>query len=185
MNPDLIGFLFKQFAQSIFRYPLDNLYIGESKLDELDVRQNLLIKRAIGIKKLRGSSPLNKVIKIDSIKQLYMKHKMFFLKQLMNDKVCKDVLLYLKGYYRTFDRQNTTFCKQLDYVGKKIFIDCAEYSGNISLALIDDLFKCKNDGLVDSIKFIFIQIKSLMNTNLEYFYLYELVNDLLKINFYT
>ncbi|RNA41684.1 hypothetical protein BpHYR1_006780, partial [Brachionus plicatilis] len=48
MNPELIGFLYKQYAQSSIRQSLDSLYFGEKKLEEIDIKQNLLIKRGIG-----------------------------------------------------------------------------------------------------------------------------------------
>ena len=44
MKPETVSFLYKQFAQSIFRYHLDNIYISEKRLNEFDIRQNILIK---------------------------------------------------------------------------------------------------------------------------------------------
>ncbi|RNA24817.1 hypothetical protein BpHYR1_038473 [Brachionus plicatilis] len=43
-NPYLIGFLFKQFCQSIFRHELDNILIPNSMLSELDTRQKQLMR---------------------------------------------------------------------------------------------------------------------------------------------
>ena len=52
MNPNLVGFLYKQYCQSIFRHILDNIYIPSSLLKEFDIRQNILIKRMIGLKNI-------------------------------------------------------------------------------------------------------------------------------------
>ncbi|RMZ99599.1 hypothetical protein BpHYR1_024759 [Brachionus plicatilis] len=49
MKPETIAFLCKQFSQSIFRYHLDNIFINEKSLKEFDIRQNILIKRFIGL----------------------------------------------------------------------------------------------------------------------------------------
>ncbi|RNA16151.1 hypothetical protein BpHYR1_002428 [Brachionus plicatilis] len=35
MAPEMIGFLYKQYCQSILRYSMENLFISESKLNEL------------------------------------------------------------------------------------------------------------------------------------------------------
>ncbi|RMZ99984.1 hypothetical protein BpHYR1_002046, partial [Brachionus plicatilis] len=62
-SPDLLGFLYKQFCQSIFRYHLDTVWIGADKLSEFETRQNLLLKRALGIKKFARFRPMLEAIK--------------------------------------------------------------------------------------------------------------------------
>ncbi|RNA19040.1 hypothetical protein BpHYR1_028227 [Brachionus plicatilis] len=42
---------------------------------------------------------------------------------------------------------------------KSIPIDCLDYSKNIALELIDYMFKCDNQGPIDSTKFIMTLIK--------------------------
>ena len=59
-----------------------------------------------------------------------------------------------------------------------------DYSLKTSLEIIDHLFIEENRGLVDSIKFIVTKIKLNMELNLAYFKFYNLLNDLLKIDFY-
>ena len=94
MNPETIAFLYKQFSQSIFRYHLDNIFINEKSLKEFDIRQNILIKRFIGLSKFTKTKPLNKALKLESIRQIYYKHKIFFVKQIFNNQLCKNVLEY-------------------------------------------------------------------------------------------
>ncbi|CAF0881458.1 unnamed protein product [Brachionus calyciflorus] len=65
-NPYLIGFLFKQYCQSISKHVLDNILIPSS-LNELDTRQNLLLKRIFGLKKFTHISPLYEAFKIESL----------------------------------------------------------------------------------------------------------------------
>ncbi|RNA18642.1 hypothetical protein BpHYR1_049968 [Brachionus plicatilis] len=41
----------------------------------LKTRQNLLLKRVIGLKKFTHITPLNEALKIESVGQIYFKHK--------------------------------------------------------------------------------------------------------------
>ncbi len=59
LNPKTIAFIYKQFAQSIFRHGLDMLEITCTQLNMLEIRQNKLIKNAIGIGKFCKTTPLN------------------------------------------------------------------------------------------------------------------------------
>ena len=64
MRPETVSFLFKQFSQSIFRYHLDNIFISDKQLSEFDIRQNILVKRIIGLNKFTKTKPLNKALKL-------------------------------------------------------------------------------------------------------------------------
>ncbi|RNA02401.1 hypothetical protein BpHYR1_045385 [Brachionus plicatilis] len=77
--PGLVGFLYKQYCQSIFRYHLDLVFVGETKLGELDIRQNLLIKRMFDIKKYARFRPMLEALRLETVEQLYMKFKIFFM----------------------------------------------------------------------------------------------------------
>ncbi|RNA42677.1 hypothetical protein BpHYR1_013425 [Brachionus plicatilis] len=122
-SPDLVGFLYKQFCQSIFRYHLDTVWIGADKLSEFETRQNLLLKRALGIKKFARFRPMLEAIKVETIEQIYCKHKIFFLKQLRQSPLCNSLLVFLKGNYEHFDQKNSSYCRQINNLEKKIYID--------------------------------------------------------------
>ena len=53
LNPRMIGFFYKQFCQSALKYGLENLYLGTSFINQLNIRQNLLFKNILGIKKFK------------------------------------------------------------------------------------------------------------------------------------
>ena len=89
-NPHLIAFLYKQYCQSIFRSCLDNLFISERQLNELELRQNMLLKQTLGIKKYGRVKPMNECLKVESIRQIYFKHKIFFLQQLKANSLCRE-----------------------------------------------------------------------------------------------
>jgi len=123
---------------------------------------------------------LRNAINLDSVRALYCKHKIFFLRHIEKNSVCTEIFKFLKGHYVKFDRPNTSFCRQLDILSKKLYVDCNNYSYNISLSIIEHHFKSSNNGLIDSIKYIIIMIEDLMNQGNEAFYLYNELNLLLK-----
>jgi hypothetical protein len=182
---DLIGFLYKQFCQSIFRYHLDVVFIGEKKLNEYDIRQNLLLKRAFSIKKFSRFGPMLEAVKVESIEQIYLKHKVFFLKQLRQNILCNELLVYLRENYDYFEQKNTSYTKQMNNLEKKIHINLSEYNPKTAIEMIEHLLKCSNSGLVDSVKFIVLQLKLKLLSNNDFFYLFKILNDLLKVDFYA
>ena len=58
LSPHSIGFIYKQYCQSIFRYGLECLQLPAYKLNEYNIRQNILLKQAIGLSKFALSTPL-------------------------------------------------------------------------------------------------------------------------------
>ncbi|RNA14943.1 hypothetical protein BpHYR1_009616, partial [Brachionus plicatilis] len=49
-----------------------------------------------------------------------------------------------------YDRDNTSFCKQIKNVEEKLYIFCLDYDPNTMVELVNSLFRCNNMGLVDS-----------------------------------
>lgn len=183
MKPSTTIFLYKQFCQSIFRYHLDVVLINVSKLKELDTRQNILIKRAIGINKYSLNKPLNEALRLESVSQIYFKHKIFFLKQINNNEVCSKLFKFLRQESELkFKRDDSSFVKQLSIIEREIKIDCLDYSSDLTLDLICNLFKCNNQGLIDSIKYFIFLIETQMANGQDYFYLFYELNSLLKFN---
>ena len=114
-----------------------------------------------------------------------MKHKNFFLEQNRNNWLCNEVLDFLKHQYIGFERVNTSFVKQIHSVNKRVHIDCTEYNRNVAKTLIELSFKCESAGLVDSINYVMKQISWCLEANENHFYLYNILNMLLRVEFYT
>ncbi|RNA30851.1 hypothetical protein BpHYR1_022315 [Brachionus plicatilis] len=131
--PELVGFLYNQFCQSIVRYHLD--------------------LRMFDIKKYARFRPMLEALHLETLK---------------SSKICWELLLFLHSDYSTFEQKNTSNCKQLKNLEKKIHFDPMEYN--------------KNRCLVDSVKFVCSQIKINMELKLDYFYFYKILNDLLRMN---
>ena len=159
LTPRTIAFLYKQFCQSIFRYGLDNLYVNNKQIDSFNIRQNILIKRAIGISKFCKTTPLFQVLKIESMEQLYAKHKIFCYRQIKNNQMTSEILNYLRQHYENNVISEHSFVKQLRKVDEQInSTDCCSNTKD-SIKKIEQLYKCENTGLTDSLKFI-IEYKS-------------------------
>ena len=67
LNPRTIGFMYKQFCQSILRFGLDNLFLRSEALNYLNVRQNILLRNALGFKRYTRLKPLLNEIKVEQI----------------------------------------------------------------------------------------------------------------------
>jgi hypothetical protein len=182
-SPRLISFLFKQYCQSIFRHVLDNVLIPTSLLNELDTRQNLLLKRILGLQKYTHISPLNEALRIESISQIYCKHKIFFLEQIMRSPLCKKIFFCVRENQSNLTKKSTSFCAQLNRIERRLFVNCLEYDTKMVKSLIEYSFKSHNTGLVDSVKFVIGRIADLMDANQDFFYLYAMLNNLLKVEF--
>ena len=77
LNPRMIACLFKQFCQSIFKFGLENLYLSKQTLKNLNIRQNILTNI-----QYCKTKPLFQCLKVESVFQIYSKHKLFFYKQI-------------------------------------------------------------------------------------------------------
>ncbi|RNA05088.1 hypothetical protein BpHYR1_035429 [Brachionus plicatilis] len=113
------------------------VFIGEKKLN--DIRQNLLIKRAFGIRKFARFRPMLESLRLEM--------------QLKNSSICWDVLVFLIEEYKIYDQKNTSFVNNLAMLGEKFILIT-----KTSIVLIDHIFLESNRGLVDSVKLLFNEL---------------------------
>ena len=158
LKPSSIAFIYKQYCQSIFRSGLDMLYINSSNLKAFNIRQSILIKRSIGISKYSKTTPLIEALKIQSIQELYTRHKIYFYKQIQKNELTNDVFNYLKSFYSTqINAPKSSFVNQLEIVDKIVNIANCHMKQKATLEKIEKIFSLSNQGVIDSIKFIFYQ----------------------------
>ena len=172
LNPKTIAFLYKQFCQSIFRYGLDNLFVNNNQLLNFNTRQNILIKRALGLSKFCKTTPLFQVLKVESMKQLYYKHKIFMYKQVVNNTVSSEIFFFLKDYYDGIKAVDSLI-KQLKEVEVSTKTEDSLSDLKKTMKKIEGLNICQNKGLLDSIDFNtkmtnYIEQKNLMESFLRY-----------------
>jgi len=123
-------------------------------LKKLEIRQNILIKQAIGLSRYCKTSPLNQALNLDSITSIYLKHKLFFLRQIKEIKITNDVFNYLSAAYNNLSIHVQCFNNQLNVVNKRLAIDNCSANIENSINLINSLSYKNSIGLVESIKFL-------------------------------
>lgn len=74
---------------------------------------------------------------------------------------------------------DSSYNKQLSVLEFKLSIDCLEYEKSLIIDLINDIFMCANQGLLESIKYYLFQIEYLMLNNLNFYFLFDNLNFLL------
>lgn len=124
-----ISFIYKQYCQSIFKYGLELIHIPATDLLRFNIRQNTLIKRAIGINKYTKSNPILTCLKIETIKELYHKHKLFMVKQLKSNDFTNKLFNNLIKVYsnKLFRCSNDSIIKQISIENKILKIEnCLE-----------------------------------------------------------
>jgi hypothetical protein len=181
--PQTVAFVFKQYCQSSFRYCLDNIKIPLKKINELDVRQNTLLKNAIGLNKYVRTTPLVRCLRIETVKQLYQKRKVSFINQINQNEVCGYVYKFLRNKYERnlqFKKNNKSFIKQIFQIEKELKIDIDEYNSKVVLMLIDMKLNVSEKDVLESVKQVITDIKKCIKTGREYFFLYNKLASILS-----
>ena len=160
VNPRCLSFIFKQYCQSVATYSLDVIHISSTDLNAMDVRQSKFIKRMIGVSKFCRSSPLLCALRIESIKQLYLKHKILFEATMLKHPLCKRIFDYLQQFYsKQKNKPQDSFVSQITRT-KRTINAIGSVSKAESLSAVKSIFyPTKNGqpeiGLVDSITYLF------------------------------
>jgi hypothetical protein len=100
LQPKAIAFVYKQYCQSIVRYGLEFIYLKKTFLNQLNVRQSILLKSILGIKYYARSKALLNELGLEQIGQIYEKHKIYGWNQCMKNPLLSDIFSYLDKYYR-------------------------------------------------------------------------------------
>ena len=177
LNPLAIAFIFKQFCQSIIKYSLDNLYLSNKFLNLLNVRQNILIKNILGIKYFARAQPLLNELKIEQVKQLYMKHKLFGVRQFFNNDLSREIFTFLNQQYKNVKITKQSFVSQLNDLNNYTGVDW-EQNYNGCFKAIDAKFECNDLILISTIKCILLSY----TTSNSFFCIFDL-NNCLRVEF--
>ena len=74
LHPHAIGFIYKQFCQSILKFGFEFVHLKKSFLSKLDVRQNILLKNILGIRHRARFKVILNELKVEQVSLLYEKH---------------------------------------------------------------------------------------------------------------
>lgn len=178
LNPRRTAFIYKQYCQSIVKYGLENLYLSNSRLRLLNIRQNVLVKSVLGLSPYCRTKPLFQALRIEQFTQLYSKHKVFFIKQIESNMLTRGLFAYLNDYYLTRSPTRYSFICQLRQVEELTSILTCILNYKQLLDAIDTKFANNDIELAETIKEI------LDSYNVVNFFKYvKLLNDTLKIDF--
>ena len=101
----------------------------------------LYIRCVLGVQYNSRSKPLLNELDVEQIGQIYDKHKVYGLKQCMNNFFTRDLLEYLSDYYGINGASKNSFVSQLRQVIRKDDIVMPNYTGILgSVNLIVTLY---------------------------------------------
>ena len=178
MNPRTIAFMYKQFSQYIIKYGFENIYLSDTKIRMLNVRQNFLFKNVLDLSIYNRTKPLLQLLKVEQITQLYLKHKIFFFKQIYLNSLSLDVLKFCSEYYRVRNAPKASFAYQLKQVSDLSGHEVTLMNLKESINSIVSKFICNDQELNEQLK------TSLNNFKIDPFFLtINILRKLLWVEF--
>lgn len=178
IDPTCLGFIYKQFCQSISLYGLEVLYVNKTTLKQFDTRQGILIKSALNLSKFSRTKPLMDALNIDSFNFLYFKFKVLFYDQIKNNYLTKAAYDNLKGFYQEFGTPRYSYFQQCRALETIIDKRLENTDGKEMISLLESKFNSSNAGLVDSLNFLLSNFDKFVNAK-------DLLRELLWVDFGT
>ena len=114
------------------------VYINKATLSELNTTQATLIKTNLSLSKYALSTPLLNALRIESVKHLYSKFKVLFIKQLKQVPFTSSILNYLNEYYRVNTCPDQSFISQVYEVNRLLSLDILQSNTKLTLKLLAD-----------------------------------------------
>lgn len=159
IDPECLSFFYKQFCQSIFVYGLEVIHLNKTLIKQLQCRQALIIKMALGLSKYCRTSPLLEALNISSIIELYYKFKYLFIGQLKNHWVAFSLFKEVRQSYDSKNNKSSFYAQVSELESflvtdqdKLDSVDILSIEKKEALSRIKNRFKCDNQGLVDSVR---------------------------------
>ena len=165
LNPFIISELYKTFSQSILLYGFEVLNYSSIAINEVNIRQNILIKNTIGLSKFVRSTPLFTALRIKTFNHLLWEHKLSYITQLCKVDFTKKIYENLNEYYNYHHKPTDSFVKSLAKIRENLDIGDNERRKTIINKKLDVYFNFLNDGygLIDSVKPILRRIEKYVN----------------------
>ena len=126
LSPLSLAKIYRIYCQPKFLYGLEMIYISQNTLRELNSTQAALIKMNLGLSKYARSSPLLDALRIESVKHLYHKFKILFVKQLQQIPFTRTLLEYLGDYYCDKTCPSQSFIQQISETSRLISMNIIE-----------------------------------------------------------
>ena len=95
INPFLQSFIYKSYCISRLLYGFEILTVNKKTLKNMNISQNNIIRYITGLSRNSHISNTRKILKFLSIDELYSYMKLIFVKNLINNNLCKKIFDYL------------------------------------------------------------------------------------------
>ena len=141
MHPLSIAKIYRIYCQPKFLYGLEMVHINKATLEELNSTQSALIKMNLTLSKYAKSTPLLNALRIESIKHLYSKFKIIFIKQLKQIPFTSSIFNYLNSYYRINDCPEQSFISQAFEVNRLLSLDILTHNSKLALKKLEGHFQ--------------------------------------------
>ena len=151
MHPLSIAKIYRIYCQPKFLYGLEMVHINKATLNELNRTQATLIKMNLTLSKYALSTPLLNALRIESVKHLYLKFKIIFIKQLKQIQLTNSILNFLSEYYRVNICPEQSFISQIFEVNRLLSLDILQSNPNMTLKLLGDHFQSTDTELINKI----------------------------------
>jgi len=112
LHPHVIGFIYKQYCQSIMKFGFEFVYLSETFVSKLDIRQNILLKNILDI---HHRARFN-IMKEEQVSLLYEKHKVFGWRQWTKNSLTEKIFNYLSIINSKTKLFNMSYISQLSIV---------------------------------------------------------------------
>ena len=129
------------------------MFISNYNLNLFNIRQDILLKHAIGVNSYAKTTPLFQCLNIDQMPQLYFKHKLIGHRQFVRNEFTNNLLYWLKGYTNSNSAKRSYFT-QIKKISK--LTDTEDIFANKNITLITLIF----DRSLTKEKFSFVIFKS-------------------------
>ena len=128
--------------------------IRQSCINMINIRQNILLKNTFGLSKFSKSTPLLNSLGIKSNQQLYEEYKILFMRQIRRNSFTKEIFETLKLKYEKIQSPRESYIHILKHICIKYDFTIDTLDIKKTLKAIIENYNTKNDGLVDSIRFL-------------------------------
>ncbi len=116
LHPLAIGFIYKQYCQSIMKFGFEFVYLRKSFLSKLDIRQNILLKNILGIHHRARFKVVLNIMKVEQVSLLYEKHKVFGWRQCTKNSLTEKIFDNLSLVNSKNKLSNLSYLNQLSLV---------------------------------------------------------------------
>ena len=154
-HPLLSVDIYKKFCQSLFYYGLEVSYLNKTQLQSLNTRQNVLLRRLLGLSKFSSISPIYDALNVMKIEHVYSQHKILFMQQVQQNDVTCELFYSLFNYDETHKLGNDSFITAIKLVSNYLEIELNLFNKKLWLLRLVSRFAFVNTGLVETLKFIY------------------------------